>query len=148
MTTNLETSLTEALGTAAREAGLQILSVDSGTDFHQKPTARFQLGLSADASPQHSLLLELSDSFDFHQKGTNGDELLPAMTLHLREAASRLRNPRPDAYVTVAGLPISLSEFAWPFHRSTSGSDNYVVHGVVHLEDGHQAGSGAPLLHA
>src|SRR5271170_87545 len=143
MTANLETSLTETLGVAAREAGLQILSVESGTDFHQKPTSRFQLALTADASPQHSLLLELSDSFDFHQKGTNGDELLPAMTLHLREAASRLRNPRPDAYVTVAGLPISLSEFAWPFHRSTSGSDTYIVHGLINLEDG-----SAPTLHA
>jgi hypothetical protein len=148
MTTNLETSLTEALSTAAREAGLQILSVDSGTDFHQKPTARFQLGLTADASPQHSLLLELSDAFDFHQKGTNGDELLPAMTSHLREAASRLRNPRPDAYVTVAGLPISLTEFAWPFHRSTSGSDTYIVHGLVNLEDGSAPTLHAPSLHA
>ena len=143
MTANLATSLTEALGIAAREAGLQILSQESGTDFHQQPTARFQLGLTADASPQHSLLLELSDVFDFHQKGSNGDELLPAMTLHLRESASRLRNPRPDAYVTVAGLPISLGEFAWPFHRSTSGSDTYIVHGVVRLEDGSE-----PILHA
>ncbi len=137
MATNLETSLTEALGVAAREAGLQILSVEAGTDFHQKPTSRFQLALTADASPAHSLVLELSETFDFHKKGTNGDELLPAMTLHLREAASRLRNPRPDAYVTVAGLPISLGEFAWPFHRSTSGADTYIVHGMVRLEDGH-----------
>jgi len=143
MTTNLETSLTEALGQAAREAGLQILSIESGADFHGKPTARFQLALTADASPQHSLLLELSHGFDFHQIGSNGDDLLPAMTEHLREAASRLRNPRPDAYVTVAGLPISLGEFAWPFHRSTSGADTYIVHGVVRLEDG-----GAPILHA
>jgi hypothetical protein len=143
MTTNLETSLTEALGAAAREAGLQIISVESGTDFHQKPTARFHLGLTADAAPAHSLLLELSDAFDFHRAGSNGDDLLPAMTLHLREAASRLRNPRPDAYVTVAGLPISLGEFAWPFHRSISGSDTYIVHGVVRLEDGNP-----PVLHA
>jgi hypothetical protein len=143
MTTNLEISPAEALGVAAREAGLQILSVETGTDFHQKPTSRFQLALTADAAPQHSLLLELSEAFDFHQKGSNGDELLPAMTLHLREAASRLRNPRPDAYVTVAGLPISMSEFAWPFHRSTSGADTYIVHGVVRLEDG-----GEPVLHA
>src|SRR5271170_1760722 len=143
MTTNLETSLTEALGHAAHEAGLQILSIESGSDFHGKPTARFQLALTADASPQHSLLLELSHGFDFHQTGSNGDDLLPAMTEHLREAASRLRNPRPDAYVTVAGLPISLGEFAWPFHRSTSGADTNIVHGVVRLEDG-----GAPILHA
>lgn len=143
MTTNLETSLTEALGAAAHQAGLQVLSIEAGADFHQKPTARFRLGLTADASPQHSLLLELSDAFDFHQSGSNGDELLPAMTEHLREAASRLRNPRPDAYVTVAGLPVSLSDFAWPFHRSTSGSDTYIVHGVVTLEDG-----SVPPLHA
>src|SRR5271170_4695025 len=137
MTANLETSLTETLGVAAREAGLQILSVESGTDFHQKPTSRFHLALTPDASPDHSLLLELSETFDFHQKASNGDELLPAMTLHLREAASRLRNPRPDAYVTVAGLPISMGEFAWPFHRSTSGADTYIVHGLLRLEDGH-----------
>jgi len=142
MTTNLETSLTEALGHAAREAGLQILSVEAGSDFQGKPTARFQLALTTEATPQHSLLLELSHGFDFHQVGLNGDDLLPAMTEHLREAASRLRNPRPDAYVTVAGLPISLGEFAWPFHRSTSGADTYIVHGVVRLEDG-----GAPVLH-
>jgi hypothetical protein len=143
MTTNLEISPAEALGVAAREAGLHVLSVAAGADFHGKPTARFQLGLTADATPRHSLLLELSEAFDFHQKGSNGDELLPAMTLHLREAASRLRNPRPDAYVTVAGLPISLGDFAWPFHRSTSGADTYIVHGVVRLEDG-----GEPILHA
>jgi len=58
------------------------------------------------------------------------------MTNHLREAAKRLRNPRPDAYVTVEGLPISFNQFAWPFHRSTSGGDTYIVHGVAHLEDG------------
>jgi len=143
MTTNLETSLTETLGVAARDAGLHILSVETGTDFHQKPTSRFQLGLSADATPPHSLLLELSEAFGFHQVGSNGEELLPAMTLHLREAASRLRNPRPDAYVTVAGLPISLGEFAWPFHRSTTGADTYIVHGMVRLEDGSE-----PILHA
>jgi len=143
MTTNLETSLTEALGVAARQAGLQILSVEAGADFHHKPTARFRLGLSADPALQRSLLLELSDAFDFHQKGSNGDELLPAMTAHLTEAASRLRNPRPDAYVTVAGLPISLGDFAWPFHRSTSGADTHIVHGVVTLEDG-----SVPPLHA
>ena len=34
MTTHLETSLTEALGLAARQAGLHILSVDAGSGFH------------------------------------------------------------------------------------------------------------------
>ncbi len=78
-----------------------------------------------------TLQLELSGAFDFQKP-----ELLPEMTTHLREAAKRLRNPRPDAYVTLEGLPISFNEFAWPFHRSTSGADTYIVHGLAHLEDG------------
>ena len=148
MSTNLQTSLTEAIAGAAAHAGLHILSAEAGTDFHQKPTARFQLALSPNATASHSLLLELSDAFDFAQRGSNGDELLPAMTAHLQEAASRLRNPRPDAYVTVAGLPISMGEFAWPFHRSTTGADTYIVHGVVRLEDGAPSALHAPILHA
>ena len=119
------------LGKAAHEAGLTILSADAGTDFNNRPTAQFKLALSPDASPEKTLQLELSDAFDFEKP-----ELLPEMTIHLREAAKRLRNPRPDAYVTLAGLPISFNQFAWPFHRSTSGADTYIVHGVTHLEDG------------
>jgi hypothetical protein len=136
MTANVETSLTEALGVSAREAGLQLVSVQAGTDFHQKPTTRFELALAGETRPSHSLLLELSEGFDFHKKGADGEDLLPAMSQHLRDIAGRLRNPRPDAYITVPGLPISLGEFAWPFHRSTSGADTFIVHGLVRLEDG------------
>jgi len=131
MSTNLETALTATLGKAAHEAGLTVLSAEAGTDFNSRPTAKFRLALSPDAPPVKTLQLELSDAFDFQKP-----ELLPEMTTHLREAAKRLRNPRPDAYVTLAGLPISLNQFAWPFHGSTSGADTYIVHGVAHLEDG------------
>jgi hypothetical protein len=37
-------------------------------------------------------------------------------------------------YVTAAGLPLSI-DLSWPFHRSTSGADFYVLHGDVHLEN-------------
>src|SRR6201996_2560785 len=131
MSTNLETALTATLGKAAREAGLTVLSAEAGTDFNNHPTAKFKLALSPDAPPAKTLQLELSDAFDFQKP-----DLLPEMTAHLREAAKRLRNPRPDAYVTLAGLPVSFNQFAWPFHRSTSGADTYIVHGVAHLEDG------------
>jgi hypothetical protein len=131
MSTNLVTALTAMLDKAANEAGLTVLSAEAGTDFNNHPTARFKLALSPDAPPEKMLELELSDAFDFQKP-----DLLPEMTTHLREAAKRLRNPRPDAYVTVAGLPISFNKFAWPFHRSTSGADTYIVHGVAHLEDG------------
>jgi hypothetical protein len=132
MTTNSATALTATLGKAAKDAGLLVLATESGFDFNQHPTLRFRIGLPGDAN--RSLQLELSESFDFDKP-----ELLPEMTTHLQEAAKRLKNPRPDAYVTVAGMPISLGNFAWPFHRSTSGADTFIVHGVVKLEDGHES---------
>ncbi len=62
------------------------------------------------------------------------------MTAHLAAEAKRLRNPRPDCYVTLEGLPIAFGKFQWPFHRSTSGADTYIVHGEIHLaDDEHQA---------
>ncbi|HVJ09009.1 MAG TPA: hypothetical protein VM554_11540 [Acidisarcina sp.] len=136
MTSNIKTSLTSAVDTASREAGLVVLAAEAGTDFNNRPTARFRLALTPDATADHTLELELSDAFDF-----NKPELLPVMTAHLSGAAKRLRNPRPDAYVTLAGLPITFTEFRWPFHLSTSGADTYIVHGVVRLEDG----TGTPL---
>ena len=129
--TALASTLVANLQTAAQQAGLMVLSIDSGSDFNGHPTTRFRLATTADAPPERALLLELSEAFDF-----NKPELLPEMTTHLREAAHRLRNPRPDAYVTLAGLPVSFSQFGWPFHRSTSGADTFIVHGTLHLEDG------------
>ena len=62
---------------------------------------------------------------------------------YLAEAAKRLKNPRPDCYVTLHGLPLSFGQFGWPFHESTSGADTSLVHGEVRLEDGGEA-----VLHA
>jgi hypothetical protein len=120
-----------ALQTAAKTAGLAVLSTRAGSDFHGAPTTCFTFGLHAETAADRTLQLELSDIFDLQQPS-----LLPELTAYLREAALRLRNPRPDCYVTLAGLPIRFAGFSWPFHRSTSGSDTYVVHGVAHLEDG------------
>ncbi|MBV8673382.1 MAG: hypothetical protein JOZ33_08110 [Acidobacteriaceae bacterium] len=136
MPTQFQNTLTSMLETAAQKAGLVVISTEVGADFTQHRTARFRLGLAPDASPERTLQLELSEAFDFQKP-----KLLPEMTVHLRESAKRLRNPRPDAYVTLAGLPVSFSGFQWPFHRSTSGADTYIVHGEVHLEDG----QGSPL---
>jgi hypothetical protein len=136
MSTNLAANLTASLQSAATAAGLIIIAVEAGTDFNGHPTTRFRLALTPDAPAERSLLLELSETFDFHKP-----ELLPEMTSHLREATHRLRNPRPDAYVTLAGLPFSFGDFRWPFHRSTSGADTYIVHGTLRLEDG----TGSPL---
>jgi hypothetical protein len=127
--TTLKTALTDSIATAASQAGLQLVSTTEGKDFHGAPTAVFELAPLSDST--RTLKLELSEHFDF-----NKPDLLPAMTLHLAEEAKRLRNPRPDAYVTLEGLPVSFRNFRWPFHRSTSGADTYIVHGEIHLEDG------------
>ncbi len=127
--TELRSSLVKSLETAARQAGMVMANVTHGSDFHGQPTTIFELGL-ADGTDR-SLRLEVSHNFDFDKP-----HLLPEMAAHLAGEAKRLRNPRPDCYVTLAGLPIALGKFQWPFHRSTSGSDTYIVHGEMHLADG------------
>lgn len=37
-------------------------------------------------------------------------------------------------YVSFAGLPLTF-DLKWPFHRSTSGSDWYVLHGTIQVEN-------------
>lgn len=37
-------------------------------------------------------------------------------------------------YVTLDGLPLSF-RLEWPFHRSTSGADFFVLHGDIHLQN-------------
>src|SRR5208282_4213949 len=92
----------------------------------------------AGAADGRTLQLELSDAFDFDKP-----QLLPEMRAHLAGEAKRLRNPRPDCYVTLEGLTLAFGQFQWPFHRSTSGADTHIVHGEMHLADG-----GAHNLHA
>jgi hypothetical protein len=138
MPANPVSTLNAAVSSAAADAGLSVVSSEEGLDFNGRPTAIFRIGLAPDTPAERTLRLELSEDFDFHRP-----ELLPEMTAHLREEAQRLRNPRPDAYVTLAGMPITFSDFRWPFHRSISGADTYIVHGVVHVADGTDA-----LLHA
>src|SRR6201992_271245 len=111
------TTLSTAVGSAAANAGLTVLSSEEGIDFNGRPTAIFGIGLSPDTPAERRLRLELSDGFDFSRP-----ELLPEMTAHLRDEAKRLRNPRPNAYVTMAGMPITFADFRWPFHRSVSGA--------------------------
>jgi len=138
MTSDLKTSLVASLTAAAEKAGLVLISVKQGADFHGQPTAIFELGLPGADAIGRSLKLELSDAFEFDKPN-----LLPEMTAHLAGEAKRLRNPRPDCYVTLGGLPLAFGQFEWPFHQSTSGADTHIVHGEIHLADG-----GTHNLHA
>lgn len=138
MASDLKTSLVSSLTLAAEKAGLVLVSVKQGADFHGQPTAVFELGLPGAAAGGRSLKLELTDHFDFDKPN-----LLPEMTAHLAGEAKRLKNPRPDCYVTLGGVPLAFGQFEWPFHTSTSGADTHIVHGEVHVADG-----GAHNLHA
>ncbi len=136
MTVQSKNALVSSLETAATKAGLTLVSTASGSDFSGDPTVVFQLGIPGVEG--RSLRLELSEAFEFSKPN-----LLPEMTAHLAAEAKRLRNPRPECYVTLAGLPVAFGKFQWPFHRSTSGADTYIVHGEMHLADG-----GTHNLHA
>lgn len=128
--TELKSSLVTALDETAAKAGLTVVSVAQGSGSDGRATTVFQLALpSGDVG--HSLKLELSDTFEFDKP-----HLLPELTSHLAEEARRLRNPRPECCVTLGGIPLAFGAFQWPFHRSTSGADTYIVHGEVHLADG------------
>jgi hypothetical protein len=41
--------------------------------------------------------------------------------------------PEKRIWVTLAGLPLTMN-LNWPFHRSTSGADFWVLHGEIRLE--------------
>jgi hypothetical protein len=138
MTAELKSSLVTSVQAAAAQAGLVLVSATEGRDFHGQPTAVFQLGLKGGEAAGRTLRLELSEAFEFDKP-----DLLPTMTAHLAGEAKRLRNPRPECYVTLGGLPIAFGQFQWPFHQSTSGADTYIVHGEMHLADG-----GTHNLHA
>jgi hypothetical protein len=138
MTVELKSTLVTSLEAAAAQAGLVLVSAAAGSDFHGRPTSVFQLGLPGFGLVGRALRLELSETFVFDKP-----DLLPAMTAHLEAEAKRLRNPRPECYVTLGGLPVAFGQYRWPFHCSTSGADTYIVHGEIRLADG-----GTHNLHA
>lgn len=125
-----------ALIAAAQTAGLTLTQAEAGTDFAGTPTTRATLALQS--NPARTQVLELSESFD-----AATPRFAAQLAVYFAELAQRLRNPRPDCYLTLHGFPLSFSKFAWPFHGSTSGADTYIVHGEVRLE-----GAAESLLHA
>jgi hypothetical protein len=118
-----------ALESAASSAGVTLTAAEPGTDHSGAPTTRATLSLAAD--PARSVTLELSEAFD----ATN-PKFAAELATFFAETAQRLRNPRPDVYLTLHGLPLSFAGFAWPFHGSSSGADTFIVHGNIHLADG------------
>ena len=136
MTADLKTFLVAPIESAAKAAGLVLVSTTTGTSHDGRTTTQFILAIPSDSTK--TLKLELTEAFEFSKP-----DLLPQMQAHLANQAKRLRNPRPECYVTLAGIPVAFGQFEWPFHRSTSGADTHIVHGEMHLADG-----GTHNLHA
>src|SRR5664279_5057792 len=129
MTIDSKSALVSFIEEAATQAGLVLVSATEGVDFNGRPTVAFQLGLPDAAG--RTLQLELSAGFEFDKPS-----LLELMAAHMAAEAKRLRNPRPECYVTLAGLPVAFGQFKWPAHGSSSGADTYIIHGEMHLADG------------
>jgi hypothetical protein len=126
----LETKLAQHVQKAAAEAGLAVTNGVESSGFNGVATEKYMLAL-ASVPDGHVTALELAAGFDL------GDPKFEATVRDfLLETSKRLRNPRPDVYVTLGGLPISMSAWQWPFHLSTTGADTYIVHGEAHMEDG------------
>ncbi len=129
MTETINAALAAQVASLAAAAGLNVQGSEAAVSFAGDPTLRFQLSLAAD--PSRATQLELSQSFDASRK-----EFQPQLTSFFFEAAKRSRNPRPNTLLTLSGLPLSYTQFAWPFHSSTAGADTSLVHGQINLEDG------------
>lgn len=136
MSIEAQTVLAEKVVAAARDAGLVVVSSAEGKDLSDRPITRFIIGLGAD--PAKTQTLDLSSGFDIKR-----EDLAAVVKAYLAEAAKRMKNPRPDCYITLGHLPLSFDKFGWPFHASSSGADSSLVHGEVWLEDGKER-----LLHA
>ena len=124
------------LDALARAHGLTLTQAEPGADFSGNPTVRASLALAGD--PSKRLTLELGERFD-----ASDPKFAAELNSFFAEAAQRLRNPRPECYYSLLGLPLSFDNFAWPFHASTSGADTFIVHGQIRLETG-----GESVLHA
>jgi hypothetical protein len=118
--------------------GLQVFTSEASTSFAGDATTRFALALPA--APAKTLQLELSDSFDVDKP-----EFAEQLNLFVADLAKRLRNPIPTAILTLGGLPLTYTNFEWPFHESTAGADTSLVHGQVNLAVPDAEGKPSPL---
>lgn len=113
----------------AAAAGLRIASISSATDFNGASTAQIQFkSLSGSASS-----LEISESFT--DEIERRSELRDQLSTYLRALEKRMRAPRPEVFVTLHGLPLAMQQFKWPYHRSTSGADSFILHGIAQLAE-------------
>ncbi len=127
-------SISQLVHELVSKTGLLVVASETGADFTGAPTAKLQLKSPSGATQP----IETSESLaaEIEQKSALRDEL----SSYLQTLAKRMHAPRPDVFLTLHGLPLSMQQFSWPYHRSTSGADSFILHGVVQLAE-----PGSPL---
>lgn len=127
-------SISQLIHDHVSKTGLSLAATESGTDFTGAPTAKLQLKSPTGAMQS----IETSERLvaEIEQRPALREEL----SSYLQTVAKRMHSPRPDVFLTLHGLPLSMQQFSWPYHRSTSGADSFILHGVVQLAE-----PGSPL---
>lgn len=127
-------SISQLIQELASKADLTVVSAGSGTDFTGAPTAKLQLKSPAGTTCPIETSESLSAEIEKH--AALGEEL----NAYIQTLAKRMRGARPDVLLTLHGLPLSMQQFSWPYHRSTSGADSFILHGIAQLAE-----AGSPL---
>jgi hypothetical protein len=122
-------SISQLLQQYALKAGLSIVAAEPGTDFTGAPTTRVQLKSSTEVMQS----LETSEQLALEME--RKPALREEFSSYLQTLAKRMHSPRPDVFLTLHGLPLSMQQFSWPYHGSTSGADSFILHGIVHLAE-------------
>jgi hypothetical protein len=124
-----QTNISSLIHELAQQAGLTVSAAGSGTDFTGAPTARIEVESANGAS--YSIETSESLGAELEKRPQLGDELKG----YLQTLATRMQAPRPDVFLTLHGLPLSLQRFSWPYHHSTSGADSFILHGIAQLAE-------------
>lgn len=129
MSTASQTSVSQLIQEQAAKTGLSIAAAGAGTDFNGAHTAKLQLKSSSGAT--YSLEVSETLGAEIDKRPALADEL----QVYLKTLAGRMQTPRPDVFLTLQGLPLALQQFSWPYHRSTSGADSFILHGIAQLAE-------------
>src|SRR5947209_9774812 len=127
-------TISQTIQELAAAAGLSVADIASGTDFNGAPTSKVQLKAANSATYS----IETSEALSAEM--ARRSELLGELQTYLNSLSKRLQSPRPDVFITLHGIPLSLQQFSWPYHHSTSGADSFILHGLAQLAD-----NGSPL---
>lgn len=129
MSTASQTSVSQLIQEVAAKTGLSIAAAGAGTDFNGAHTAKLQLKHSTGATYSLEVSETLGGEID------KRPALAGEIQSYVQTLGKRMQTPRPDVFVTLQGLPLSLQQFSWPYHHSTSGADSFILHGIAQLAE-------------